>query len=874
MTSFLHTGGANWQNEVSKLRKMGAAMPVSPTQARAEAINVRTAISNRSLTASMNRSRLAGYRGRQFLGGGSNMQIALPKVRQPLGSLADKGIPFNVDDEEELKDIRRWCRLFYATHDLVPLLIDIYSKFPVVGLEFDSKDPLIKKFYEDMFLGDDLNYLEFLPDQLGREYFTTGEVTSLAHFNESLGVWSSEEILNPDMLRVSRSLFVQRDRVQLLVKDLVDNLRSGPEGGAGLSNTDETPSERLQRNREYQDLVRYYPEIIQAAAQNDGLDISDALISRIVNRPSPWAKRGAPHLLRSFRTLMTEESLMAAQDAVADRLYSPLVLATLGIEDMGDGEPWIPDQSELDDARDDLQSALAADFRLMVHNFGLKVENVFGRESVPNLEADFERVQTKLLQAWGIGEALISGGTGGAYASSALNREFVTQIMTGFQNSLKRHIVKRAEVIAEAQGHYDYDLKGGQRVPIYREIVEVDPETGEEFIRKVPKLLVPEVKFSTLNLRDEAQERAFISQLKAMGVPVSDKTLAVNIDMRFDQELERQAEESVAKLMATAQAMKKVQDLCDSQNLPYPPELAQHLMSTLQLRQGKTQTELGEAQAVAGEAQAELQADQIEMQKTMMEQQMAAGGMAPIGAGMAAPPPPPEDAEAQAQAEAEAEMGGGMQAPAQGPNVSPLSAPGPAAPGPGNPPAGVYAMRNAGLSQVNGPHGFGPAGMPPQGTVGAELPPGVPEPTEIPRNRQRPVESDSMRSNTPKQVGAGRRKRTRKGEEEAGPRALSKFESGPSSYGKSLTASEEQVQNQVRRLETVASWDFSPARHPRVSDLVGDPKFYRALNMQSYQGQLQADWPEMLAGGADDSRRILDDMLEQFYEIFGVEPEW
>ena len=853
MTS-LYTGGSNWQSEVSKLRKMGASMPYSPTQARAEAVNMQTAITNRSLTASMNRSKLGNYRGRQFLGSGSNMQIALPKIRQPLGSLADKGIPYNVEDEEELRDIRRWCRLFYATHDLVPLLIDIYSKFPVVGLEFDSKDPLIKKFYEEMFLGE-LNYLEFLPDQLGREYFTTGEVTSLAHFNESLGVWSSEEILNPDMLRVSRSLFVQRDRVQLLVKDLVDNLRQGPDGGTGMGNTDETPSERLQRNKEYQDLVRYYPEIIQAASQNDGLDISDALVSRIVNRPTPWAKRGAPHLLRSFRTLMTEESLMAAQDAVADRLYSPLVLATLGIEDMGDGEPWIPDQSELDDARDDLQTALAADFRLMVHNFGLKVENVFGRESVPNLESDFERVQTKLLQAWGIGEALISGGTGGAYASSALNREFVTQIMTGFQNSLKRHIIKRAEVIAEAQGHYDYDLKGGVRVPIYREIVEVDPETGEEYIRKVPKLLIPDVKFSTLNLRDEAQERAFISQLKAMGVPVSDKTLSVNIDMQFDQELERQAEESVAKLMATAQAMKKVQDLCDQQNLPYPPELAQHLMSTLQLRQGKTQTELGEAQAVAGEAQAELQADQVEMQKTMMEQQMAQGGMAPIGAGMPAPPPPPpEDAEAQAQAQAQ---GGEMAAPAQGPNVSPLSAQGPAAPGPGNPPAGVYAsVRNAGINMINGPHGSPPAGMPPSGGIGPELPPGVPEPSEIPRNRQRPEESDSMRGNTPKQVGASR------------------FETGPSSYGKSRRASEEDVQNQVRRLETVASWDFTPARHPKVADLVNDPKFYRALNMQTYQGQLRADWPEILAGGASDSKQILDDMLAQFYEIFGVEPEW
>ena len=870
MTSFLHKGGSNWSSEVSKLRKMGASMPNSPTQARAEAMNMQASINNRTLTASMNRQRLGNYRGRQFTGfQGANMQIALPKIRQPLGTMADKGIPFNVEDEDELRDIRRWSRLFYATHDLVPLLIDIYSKFPVVGLEFDSKDPLIKKFYEDMFLGE-LNYMEFLPDQLGREYFTVGEVTSMAHFNESLGVWSSEEILNPDMLKVSRSLFVQRDRVQLLVKDLVENLRQGPEGGTGMSDTAETPSERLQRNREYQDLVKHYPEIIQAAAQNDGLDISDALISRIVNRSTPWAKRGTPHLLRSFRTLMTEESLNAAQDAVADRLYSPLVLATLGIEDMGDGEPWIPDQGELDDARDDLQAALAADFRLMVHNFGLKVENVFGRESVPNLDADFERVQTKLLQAWGIGEALISGGTGGAYASSALNREFVTQIMTGFQNSLKRHIIKRAEVIAEAQGHYDYDLKGGVRVPIYREIVETDPETGEEYIRKVPKLLIPDVKFSTLNLRDEAQERAFISQLKAMGVPVSDKTLAVNIDMEFDQELERQAEESVAKLMATAQAMKKVQDLCDSQDLPYPPELSQHLMSTLQLRQGKTQTELGEAQAVAGEAQAEFQAEQIEMQKAMMEQQMMGAGMAPPGAGGMAPPPPgPEEAQAQADAEAQ---GGEMEAPAQGPNVSPLSAQGPGSPGPGNPPAGVYAFKSSGLQAINGPHASPPVGTPPSGGVGPELPPGVPEPSEIPRNRQRPVESDSMRGNTPKQVGAGRRKRTRGGEEV--PRQLSKFEVGPSSYGKSLTASEDQVSNQVRRLETVASWDFSPARHPKVADLVNDPRFYRALNMDTYRGQLQADWPEILAGGADDSKRILDDMLAQFFEIFGVEPTW
>ena len=815
MSSSIYQAGKSWSAEAARLRQAGISLPYSPTAARREAMNAATSVQNRTLVSQMNRSRLASYRGRQHTG--ANLQIAMPKIRQPLGTLADQGIPYDVENDEELKDIRRWSRLFYSTHDLVPLLIDIYASFPTVGLEFscfagdtevitaqglrriedlageshrilttggrwvdapfkdfgeaevlrvtvqrngrqreflatadhrwfieerlqkrlgrnsarwsalnwdkvdeirdlaaqgvrhvdiaaqfgvsqptvskivrghswtdsqriadearpepgwrkkellttelrpgqrltsgygrnvvwqvtpspfgiaagmvfgdgtktspargarvtlyghkgpnllpyyqgcttatyvedhravqgvtvtdipsffkdkppltestsylygwlagyfaadgtvskkgelfldsaeeaniahaqavcqllgiktsdpyiipatgekvtfpggnthirgdhyrlrlanesvtevffvlpkhrqrweafkdrqsldhwtvvsveetgrrervycpqvpgteafvlagniltgNCKDPLIERFYTDMFLGDDLNYLEFLPTQFSREYFLSGEVTSLAHFNESLGIWSSEEILNPDTLRVSRSLFVQQDRVQLMVKEMVDSLRNGPSGTG--SGADETPSERLQRMKEWETLAREYPEIVQAAAQDDGLDISDALISRVVNRATPWARRGTPFLLRSFRTLMMEESLNAAQAAVADRLYSPMVLATLGVPDLGDGEPWIPDQSELDDVRDDMQSALAADFRLLVHNFGLKIESVFGREAVPNLDNDYARVERKLLQAWGIGEALISGGTGGAYASSALNRE-------------------------------------------------------------------------------------------------------------------------------------------------------------------------------------------------------------------------------------------------------------------------------------------------------------------------------------------------------------------------------------------------------------------------------------------------------------------
>jgi hypothetical protein len=129
-----------------------------------------TDLANRKASADMRRRRLASQRNGTATGspmmrtaGGSDLEMALPKIRQPLGSLMDKGIPFNIEDPKELVELRRWCRLFFSTHDLVPLLIDIYSKFPVTGLEFVSKDPAITRVYEEMFL-DELNYEEFLPD--------------------------------------------------------------------------------------------------------------------------------------------------------------------------------------------------------------------------------------------------------------------------------------------------------------------------------------------------------------------------------------------------------------------------------------------------------------------------------------------------------------------------------------------------------------------------------------------------------------------------------------------------------------------------------------------------------------------------------------
>ena len=869
--------------EFRRLRRAGYTLPNNPAQARMEAKRVADTVTrtggladntNRMLTAQMRRQRMANIRT------GANVQMAMPKMRTPLGSLEDKGVPFNVEDEKELAECRRWARAFYVTHDLVPLLVDIYSRFPTVGLEFKSTDPLIEKFYTEMFL-DDLDYENFLID-MGREYYVAGEVTALAHFNESLGIWSSEEILNPDMIRVSKSMFVPEERVQLMVKETVEYLRDGP------SDPDaETKSQREDRRWQYQQLQKHYPAMIQAAQEDDGLDISPALWSRIVNRPASWIDRGAPFLLRSFRTLMMEESLNAAQDAVADRLYSPMIIATLGLENMGDGLPWIPEQADLDDLRDDMQNAFMADFKLICHHMGLKIENVFGRESMPRFDQDYERIDLKLMQAWGIGSALIMGGTAaaGTYASSALNREVCELLMKGFQKQISRHITQRMKIIAEAQEHYAYEKKGGYRRPLYREVVQFNEETGEEEIVRVPELLIPNAEFASLNLRDEAQERQFVMMLKQAGVPISDKSLAINLPIDFEQELPRGAEETVDKLVAQGEAMAKAQKILDHKNLPYPPELAQYLTQTLVLRQQLAQTDIMEGQA--------------KMADTQEKQQGAAGQMGMIPG--VPPPPPPEEGEGGPEE-------GGAGAPVGGPppegggpppggmpmaasrdeafdddNVLQFVAAAGAGAMPGAPSAGTKKNEMSGEipGMVSGPSAMAPGILPPQMGVKPDIveparnrakPAAPPKPPVGHKPSARPEESDTMRTNMPRQ-GKRRGKVTElpSVDEAAQQRVKTSIEQGPSSYGHRRRVSESQVEKAIRRRE-------AQANPPTVEQLVENPNTYHLLGMGGVQGQLQADFPDIMAGEStdttDDSKEILEDMLRRYENETGVRPIW
>lgn len=539
-------------------------------------------------------------------GMGGDVYAAIPRFYDPLEYWDLSGLPWNMADEGHRHKLHKWLRLYYATHYLVPILIDIFTRFPLIGMTLESKDKKLKSFYEDLFL-DQLDYPEFMV-QMGREFWTVGECFPLGSFDESMGVWEHEELLNPEDIVIENFPLLGSKQLKIAPPDYLKKLAK-----------EKSPA------KEYKMLQMNFPEIIPYLRNNDHIPISGVLLKQVANTLTSWDDHGTPILLRGLRTLIHEEKLMASQDAIAERLYSPLILAKLGLMDLGDGQgPWIPSPDELDALRDDLDVALSSDFRLLVHHFGIEMVNVFGREQMPRLGDDFDRIERRVMQIFGVNPSLLSAGANSQpYASSALQAEFLNQILKTFQTTLKKHYKERALVVAEAQEHWDYEIKGQSRIPIMEEVQIIDEETGEKYTETRHKLVIPELDFSTLDLRDEATERQFLQALRQQGVPVPDQKLMVGIDKDIDEYVADYNEELMKKTLAQQEAKMKTYTALTNRNLPVPADLKAEVETVLQQKPdpGAAGGEAGGGPVGPG---------------------MGGGGPAgPDGGGIVMPPPPP-----------------------------------------------------------------------------------------------------------------------------------------------------------------------------------------------------------------------------------------
>ena len=493
-------------------------------------------------------------------GGFGDIQFATGRPRDPLFYWRQNNLPYDFSQNEELAKVRAFCRLLYQTDPIIGSCVDIFSKFPTMGDHLECKDPRLEDFYGDLFFNEEhLDYEEFTVD-IGREYWTSGEAWPFATFNEDLGIWDDEELLNPDDVKVERSPFLKEPRYFIRLPWTIRQIL-----------------QTRQPAWEYNRLVAEYPELTAYTAENTFMPVSNILLKQLKFRGDTFNVRGVPLLTRAMRSMLQKEMLNTALDSIADRLYTPLILCKLGASatDLGTSQPWIPTDDDLENFELALDAALAGDFRALIYNFAVEMLPVLGRENMPDLTPDFERIEDSILQVFGLSRTFLMGAQSGqTYAADALNKELVTMLMAKYQRFQARHFRQRALVVAEAQEHYDYREHGGKRYVIMEEVLEQDEESGEKHLVEQPKLLVPDRRFKVLNLKDEDATRQFVEALRASGVPISQRTRTRNLDLDLDEEVARSQDEAVSQATAEQETRKQVYIALRDQGLPVPEDLA------------------------------------------------------------------------------------------------------------------------------------------------------------------------------------------------------------------------------------------------------------------------------------------------------------
>ena len=438
------------------------------------------------------------------------------------------GIPYNIqENKSDFIRLHKWMNFYYSTHYLFGGLVDIYASFPLVGFEHSCKDPAIKRFFDDVFL-DDLDYVDFLTE-LNREYWKCGEAWAIAEWDDDIGCYVDDELINPVTMDVE---VMPVNKIRRFYFD---------------------PPKYLQRIIETQDplgeydvIKRHMPELMKAVMTGTRVLIDDPSLVQLRFGGSRWTERGEPIMMRGLRQFMIEEKLHRAQNAICDRLIAPLILAKLGKEGTdAEGGPWLPAQEDIDEVQNALENAMDSDYRMLVYHYGLEIDNVLGYEAMPKLKEDYDDLEEKMCLIFGISPDILKGGGTQPYASTALSADFLSQRMKANQKMLINFVLKnRYEEVARAQGFWDYEIKGERKQDIEEFVVRYDEE-GNKKIFKRKKPLVPDIHLATMNFRDEATQRQFVEQLSDSGIPISNRTRVLGVDIDFDDEVDSIINEAV-----------------------------------------------------------------------------------------------------------------------------------------------------------------------------------------------------------------------------------------------------------------------------------------------------------------------------------------
>jgi very-short-patch-repair endonuclease len=440
-------------------------------------------------------------------GVGANTTWTQPAFFSPLHTPQNWQIP------SRRKENYQWALFYSEMEPKVAAAMDFYVDFAMNGFELQIADSKMHRFYER--LCEKINILGICRE-ISRSYYVYGDAFPFIGFECSKCGGNGQDPENPGYMcphengTIGRVIVLNPFWVEVETNVLCENpvIKMIPDDDLRRIVTTRTPPE----------IYNKLPLTIRKlVAEGKPIPLSSRSVSHLKHNPTPWVPYGTSLIRRLFTTLAYKSKLMTAQWIIAERLILPIRIVKIGDNDRPAGP------EDIDAVKSQL-AAVANDPNLTLvtfHAFDYEWVGATGR--FHQLGTEFENINQEVLDGLMINQALLNGMMAG-YASAAIGVESMIRRIETWRAELKRWIEQKIFLpVAQMKGFIDE---------------EATKEDGE------PVWMYPRLKWNDLNMRDQTARLQMLVQLHDKQI-VSAQTLAKELDLDYDQEVEQLRFESI-----------------------------------------------------------------------------------------------------------------------------------------------------------------------------------------------------------------------------------------------------------------------------------------------------------------------------------------
>lgn len=440
-----------------------------------------------------------------------NTNITAPNFYNPFTTPSAFQIPNN------RKEVYLWAQWWFDNEPKVAAAIEFYSDFPVSGFKLECANGYVKDYFEELVKK--LNFRKWLP-LISQEYHLRGDSFILASIDcehcKGLNVddkgnecthdgatWGSITVLNPDTVESTGYFLDKEPRYYIQPDDAMVKVVS---------------------ERKPKEIFDDIPEFIRKQIMSkQPIWLESFAIHHLKRGSSPWQPYGTSMVRRLFPTLAYKDKLRQAQWLVAERHIIPIKIVKIGSDERpASDEDIAAVQEELTAVANDPLLTLVTH-----HNFNFEYYGAAGK--VLQLTNEYDIINQEIIDGFMLNKAILNG-EGPSYSNAQVGLLVMAQKLEKFRGELSHWIEEKIfKPVAEWNG-FTVEGKRGQEEVIY-----------------------PTIKWDDLKLRDNTSKLQTMQAINQAG-SLSTQTLLEELDVDYDQEVERLRFEQSANMISTPDA--------------------------------------------------------------------------------------------------------------------------------------------------------------------------------------------------------------------------------------------------------------------------------------------------------------------------------